>query len=197
MLRVTPATRPRNKLHPSCLHTHHTAYFAGIFSPQNVENTAQAALGSANRRLSRNLRPFSGHFQEFLQVRHTVKVVRYGTGPWRCAAGYGPLPSINGHLELEHRLQITGIMQIDQIGSGTGHRVFDSGQPESSFLQGHFPVLQCGFERPVEIHLRTFSGTRHWPHILLCPLLAFHETWFCFATMSCQESNLGVSQQNH
>ena len=104
-------------LFTTCLHAQHTAYFAGIFSSHNVENTAQAALGSANRRLSRNLRPFSGHFQEFLQVRHTVKVVRYGTGPWRCAAGYGPLPSINGHLELEHRLQITGIMQIDQIGS--------------------------------------------------------------------------------
>ena len=77
-----------------------------------------------------------------------------------------------------------------QFGSGTNHRLF------GSFLQGHFPVLQCGFKRPAEIQLRTFSGTRRWPLILLCPLLVFHETWFCFATMSCQKLSLGMSQQN-
>ena len=66
--RVTPATCPRNKLHPSCSHTHtHTMrpVVQAFGHHRTFENTSQANLGSANHRLSRSLPPL---FWPFLRA---------------------------------------------------------------------------------------------------------------------------------
>ena len=49
-------------------------------------------------------------FKSSWQVGHTVKVGRYGFGPWQCAAGYRPLHNILLHNIDSHLVNGSGYL---------------------------------------------------------------------------------------